>query len=408
MKRFLQTYRLHGLMILLTVFVWGNAFLPVQAQNAGDSTTVHRRYLHRLGLEMRAGHIFHSHAFLRGNEAFGNPMRHHWSGHLRYSFQLHPHSPAASTYLNAYQGIGVARFDFRNAQETGSPIALYLFQGGDLWRPWPTLSLRYEWNFGLAMGWKYHNEQNPTNLVIGSKLNAYLNFGLHFNWALSPLLDLTAGASLTHFSNGNTQYPNSGLNTAEGRIGLAYNFNRRAEDLRPASRPQLPAFVQHISYDLLLFGSWRRKIVAADGGEMLAPGVYPVAGFSLAPMYELAYKWRVGVGLDGVYDHSANLRPSDSDPDAVEQPAPGRQLALGLSARAELVMPYLSVSFGLGGNVIHGGGDLKAFYQILALKLEVTRNLYLNIGYNLKNFHEPNYLMLGLGYRFHHFRPRLW
>ena len=60
------------------------------------------------------------------------------------------------------------------------------------------------------------------------------------------------------------------------------------------------------------------------------------------------------------------------------------------------------------GNVLHGGGDMKSFYQILALKIDVTRNSYLHIGYNLREFHEPNYLMLGIGYRFNNKRPKLF
>jgi hypothetical protein len=58
--------------------------------------------------------------------------------------------------------------------------------------------------------------------------------------------------------------------------------------------------------------------------------------------------------------------------------------------------------------VLHGGGDMKSFYQILALKIDVTRNSYLHIGYNLREFHEPNYLMLGIGYRFNNKRPKLF
>ena len=49
---------------------------------------------------------------------------------------------------------------------------------------------------------------------------------------------------------------------------------------------------------------------------------------------------------------------------------------------------------------------MKSFYQILALKIDVTRNSYLHIGYNLREFHEPNYLMLGIGYRFNNKRPQ--
>lgn len=124
-------------------------------------------------------------------------------------------------------------------------------------------------------------------------------------------------------------------------------------------------------------------------------------------MYNFGYNFRAGVSVDGVYDESANIYadPSSSSTEQFYRPPLSYQLALGLSARAEYVMPYFTVGIGLGGNVIHRGGDLKGLYQVLALKIEVTRSSFIHIGYNLQNFHTPNYLMLGIGYRFHNKYP---
>ena len=54
-----------------------------------------------------------------------------------------------------------------------------------------------------------------------------------------------------------------------------------------------------------------------------------------------------------------------------------------------------------------GRGDLRGLYQILALKIGITRSTFLHIGYNLQNFQTPNYLMLGLGFRFHNKYPKV-
>ncbi len=168
----------------------------------------------------------------------------------------------------------------------------------------------------------------------------------------------------------------------------------------------VPKFPRHISYDLVLFGSWRRKGVTIGEGQMVAsPETYPVLGFNFAPMYNFGYKFRAGISLDGVYDGSANVYSPDGYGDELLKPSAGKQLALGVSGRAEYVMPYFTVGIGLGTNVIHAGGDLKSFYQILALKIEVTRNSFLHIGYNLQDFHDPNYLMLGFGFRFNNKYP---
>ena len=123
-------------------------------------------------------------------------------------------------------------------------------------------------------------------------------------------------------------------------------------------------------------------------------------------MYNLGYKFRLGISLDGVYDGSANVY-ADQYGNEFFKPSFRHQLALGLSGRAEYVMPYFTVGLGVGTNVLHGGGDWNGCYQVLALKIDVMRNSFLHIGYNLQDFHNPNYLMLGLGFRFHNRSPRV-
>ena len=340
------------------------------------------------------------------------------SAHLKYSFQLQPGTAADRVYGSSYQGMGVGYFDFGNRREMGTPVALYAFQGARIARFTPRLSLNYEWGFGASFGWKpYDYLANANNTVIGTKVNAYLNAGIHLNWILSPRFDLNIGAAAVHFSNGNTQYPNTGLNTVDFKIGVVYNFNRDIDKaLQPSQQIPVPSFPRHVSYDLTLFGSWRRKAIDVPGGQVPAPDKYAVAGFCFAPMYNFGYKFRAGVSLDGVYDASANIYAKDyitpldggNEEDAFGIPPLRKQLSLGVSARGEWVMPYFTVGIGFGANILHGGGDLQSFYQILALKIDMTRDTFLHIGYNLKDFHEPNYLMLGIGYRFNNKRPHLY
>lgn len=371
------------------------------------------RFIHRLGAEFRPGYIIPTHDFLRGGNEGMRPVRHSFSTHLRYAFQSGSNTPAGQIYGGAYQGAGFAGYFFGEHGRVGNPVALYLFQGARIARLSPQLSFNYEWNFGLSFGWKpYNADYNPDNRIIGSKANAYLNTNFYFSRTLSPRVDITAGIAFTHFSNGNTEFPNAGLNTAGVKVGVAYYFNRPGS-IQPASlfRPRVPEFPRHVSYDLVLFGSWRRKGVGVgtESKQIASPETYPVSGFSFAPMYNLGYKLRVGISADGVYDSSANVYVPDyimGTPPEFKKPAAVRQLALGLSARAEYVMPYFTVGFGLGANVLHGGGDLRGCYQILALKIATTRNSFIHIGYNLQNFHTPNYLMLGVGFRFHNLYPQ--
>ena len=364
-----------------------------------------RQLFHRFGVETRPEYIFPTNSFLNGYNENGEPIRTSFSTHLKYSFQFHPHSVPGRIYREAYQGIGLARYTFGDKRHLGNPVALYLFQGARIQRFNSRLSLNYEWNFGLSFGWKpYDYENNYYNVMIGSKVNAYINVDLYLNWMLSRRFDLTSGLTLTHFSNGNTKYPNAGLNTSGLSLGLVYNFNREDSFRANSSyQPPIPEFHPHLSYDLVLFGSWRRKGVAFEDEQVASPEAYLVLGFNFAPMYNFGYKFRGGVSVDGIYDGSANVYTEDYIAGTRQEffkPSLSKQLALGISGRAEYVMPYFTVGLGMGVNVLHRGGDLKAFYQIVALKIDITRKSFVHIGYSLKDFHDPNFLMLGFGFRF--------
>lgn len=414
MEKDKRTWKLLPLIMGAMLLWFGTLYAQTKAagdypHNAPDRASFAKRFIHRLEVEGRTGYIFPTNPFLKGENSLMRRMETAYAGHLKYSFQLRPHTAASQAYIGAYQGIGLGCFNFGNRQELGNPLAVYLFQGGSIARLSRRLSLNYEWNFGVSWGWKPYDEaDNPLNKVIGSPANAYLNVNLYLNWALSPLLDFTLGVSGNHFSNGNTRYPNSGLNTTGCKIGLIYNFNRKADETAGLrTHPAVPPFPRHVSYDLTLFGSWRKKAVNVPGGQVPAPDTYPVFGFGLAPMYNFGYKFRAGVSLDGIYDGSANIRTCD-DTEEFLMPRADKRLALGLSARGELVMPCFTVGIGLGANVLHGGGDMNTSYQILALKIDAWRNSYLHIGYSLSAFHAPNCLMLGIGYRFNNKRPILF
>lgn len=362
------------------------------------------RFIHRVGFEARPEYVLPSNSLLKGKYYY-KAIEQAFSAHLRYSFQFLPNSCADQLYGGAYQGIGLSYYTFGEKDLLGNPVALYLYQGARIARFNPRLSLNYEWNFGVSFGWNpYDPNQNPENIIISSKANAYLNLNFYMNWALSHQFDLTAGAAISHFSNGNTKLPNAGLNTTGLKIGLVYNFNRPKNFLsQPAQKRPVPEFERHVSYDLVLFGSWRRKVFGESDESIVLSDAYTVLGFNFAPMYNLNHRFRVGASLDGVYDGSANIYTADyiiGTEQPFYRPAASKQMALGISGRAEYVMPYFTIGVGVGTNVLHRGGDLKAFYQIASLKIDATRNSFIHIGYSLHDFHNPNFLMLGIGYRF--------
>lgn len=404
-----------------------SGLFPAAAQtganaNTSDSTSYSppsRKIIHQIGIEARPAYVIREGTMPRAGYELWDPEGDSFSAHLRYSFQFNPNTLAGRIYAGAYQGIGMGWYSFADRGVLGSPMAVYLFQGAHIARISNRLSFDYEWNFGISAPWKHYDPvKNNINWVIGSKVNAYINASFFFNCMVTPQLSAAAGLTLTHFSNGNTKFPNAGLNSVGAKIGLTYNFNRDSDAfLRAGYRLGIPPFPKHVSYDLVFFGSWRKRGVLMGEETYILPDAYAVLGFSFAPMYNFNHNLRAGVALDGFYDSSANLIFDDyivplGESYSGEFPfiSPGfnKQIALGLSGRVEFVMPYFTIGLGVGTNVLHSGGNMKSVYQILSLKIELSRCSFVHIGYSLHNFSEPNFLMLGLGFRFNNKSPGLY
>lgn len=385
------------------------AFLTVQAY-AKSHDSIPERIIHSIEFDARPAYIFPTNPFFKGFDGERNPNRNALSGHLKYGFKFGPDTYFGQQYPHAVQGIGIGYNTFFNTAEIGNPLAVYVFQTSRIVSLAPNLSLDYEWNFGASFGWKKYDAQtNPWNIVVGSKINAYMAINILLNWQINSRTSLKAGIGAAHYSNGNTNYPNSGVNTLNGSIGITRFFGPAQTDSPATCRKTKEKPAPHVSYDLIVYGSTKRKGIYPEGlNPMLVPGSFAVAGINVNPLYNFTKYFRAGLSLDMQYDESANIinhianKSVPSDPSELKfyRPPFIEQFSAGLSARAEFIMPIFSINLGIGRNFIGKGKDLDAFYQILALKTDITKNFFLHVGYQLYKFKEPNSLMLGVGIRF--------
>ena len=391
--------------IIVTVL----SVLCVRASASNDSTTV----AHRIEFSLRGAYVLPSNNIVKGGNSFDSKVRSAFSGSAEYSFSFAPSSHYGRYYPYAYQGGGIGVTAFSSSKVTGNPVNIYVLQGSRIASFSGRLSLDYEWNFGVSAGWKKISNPNAMSSDeingFGSHFNAYINLGFKLNYELTDRMSLTAGVDLSHFSNGNTDYPNPGVNVLWGRVGLLWKLG----DIQAQRRADWSGYAPHISYDLTAYGAWRKNIFDAyysmpDLGEQLRviPGHFGVGGFNFNPLWHFNPVFAAGAALDFQYDQSANLSPYYGPSTPVDAPRFYRQpfshrVMAGLSVRAELQMPVFSVNIGIGHSLYApGGDDLRGWYQLFTLKTFVTRNLFVSTGYRLVRFHTPGNLMLGLGWRF--------
>lgn len=359
----------------------------------------------RVGVELSPAFVPPTNAFLRGENPDAKRINTSFSGDVRADFAFAPSTRQGMLYHGLYQGLGVGVNSFFASSLLGTPVSAYVYQGAPIVRFNDRLTLGYEWQFGAAFGWQHYDELTAAdNGAVSTSVTAHMGVSLKLYYKLSERWQLSVAAVGRHFSNGNTSWPNAGVNTLGGSIGVAYVFGNRGESTGPASRELIAdADRGRWFYDIMAYGAWRKHTVVVGGEAELCPGRFGVVGLQFAPMRTLNRFVAVGAALDMQWDEGAGLAPywvegSTGDNIHFYRPPFGRQLNVGLSAHAELTMPIFAVNVGLGYDFV-SPDDEKRFYQSLSLKTFVTDKLFLNVGYRLGSFKTPQNLMLGIGIR---------
>lgn len=384
-------------------------FLPLinvfAASELTDSMDVDNKIISHIGADVRGGYVFSSSGI---NDYMPRPeastLHSYTSFHAKYSFSFSSSTRLGALYPGAYQGVGASVTSFFGHSSIGTPVSVYAFQGAPVKRFSPRLSLGYEWNFGASFGWKSVSKESElnSNLVVGSKTNAVLNFGLLLDYKLNSLFTLRGGVEATHYSNGNTSLPNPGVNSLGLRLSVVYTPDGKSlpDEIKTPVAPLNEE--KGMAYDFLLYGAARKTFIESDGEKVPVPGHFGVAGLSFAPMYDVNRYFRAGVSADIQYNEGSNLKKHlvegtlQSSPKFYRQPFAECMMG-GLSARAEFVMPVFSINAGIGYNLI-GVKENRHLYQTLNLKVALVSSLWLNVGYRLHDFHRPDNLILGLGY----------
>lgn len=374
----------------------------------------------RASVNMRISHVFPATDFFRGENFHYKEIPTTYAPHFQLSFRFSENSKMGRLFPHAYQGIGVGlhRFPYgrqtrtgmgydpsidpyRNqGHELGSPVSVYLFQGSRIARLSQRLSLDYEWNFGASFGWQPYDEKwNYNNTVVGSRVNAYMNLGFMLNYRIAREWNLTAGIDLAHFSNGNTRYPNKGVNTMGLRIGIAHDFKPVDED----KKGENPVINKHLSWDIMAYAAARCYAFMIDDQPCILPGNYLVMGLSGGPMWNFSKYFRAGASIDAQFDDGANISRHFAYYDTDDRPRFYRpplceRLTVGMALHAEFRMNIFAINVSLGHSLL-GRYEQEGFYQTLALKTFLTPHFYLNTGYRLHSFREPNNLMMGVGVR---------
>lgn len=217
---------------------------------------------------------------LAGSVAFYN---------VRLGFQTQGAKEWQRLYNYPQIGIGLSH-NYLTKSFLGNPTSLYSFLNLPL-TSGSKLKLDLGMHLGLACGIHPFSEQNQQNIALGSKCAAYASLNLNASVRISQNIDLLLYAGGYHYSNGNTNKPNKGLNMLGTETGLRYtlqeSYTKRNTDPVTPKEPRS---------SILLFGALGWKKEATYSSQ------YRVGSLSAGYYRSINHKSRLSAGLDLFYD----------------------------------------------------------------------------------------------------------
>lgn len=305
----------------------------------------------------------------------------------------------ASRYNYPSYGIGFYSGFLSDAQVFGNPNAVYGFVSFPLSSPDSKNVFAIEPALGLTYKLKaYDSETNPINDAIGARMAVYfnLNFGFTYKWTRE--VDLLYGVDFTHFSNGSTYKPNSGLNLYGINVGLRYNYNKTeiAQNKDIYNDPILPArFKRPMRSAMDLTSSNAISIYIAGGlaqsDELMGTDVL-MGVFSGVIDYEHKFNEMHGInaGVDVLYDNRyRDRRASD-------------RLMPAVHAGYAFSMYKFDIKMQVGTYI--GGQKGKGnFFMRPSLRYHINKHLFAQIGLKTLDGGKADYIEYGIG-----FKPFSW
>jgi hypothetical protein len=210
-------------------------------------------------------------------------------------------------------GFGFSIASLGTPDRISRPMDVYTFFSWPFARLTEKVQLTSDFGMGVSWNWKaFHEERRTYTTVLGSNVNARIDWGFYLRYAVTPNTSLYTGLDFTHRSNGGMRQTNQGINVIGPSVALRRNLTHERS---PSAVPEIAPFQP--AWELVVSGTGGIKSLPdasrPAGGRTV--GVVNVgAGLQrhfyrygkLAAGSEVTYKGAGqmnGLGVYGGYEH---------------------------------------------------------------------------------------------------------
>lgn len=298
-------------------------------------------------------------------------------------------------------GLGLQQTWYPQTDELGSPMALYAIIESPIHK-WANSQLDWAFHFGLNMNWNpYDLENNPNNLIIGSKTTFYAHLGVIYHQNIGERFGLDASLGMTHGSNGAIKMPNAGINIFDPRIAITYDIQNEKPNLLSQKLSGFEGSNElSLSYGM---GSKQLDITNADSINQAKFGGqnFTVYNFVLLYHRQVSRLSRVGAGIDFTIDPADNANGQLYGDTNSTYPAPFNEKAkLAILLSYELCLDRLSLIIQPGFYFYRTTHDPKPFfYQRIGVRYQVYKGFYTGVSLRAVNFGQADWVEFTIGYK---------
>lgn len=292
-------------------------------------------------------------------------------------------------------GFGFSLASFRNGVEHARPVEAYGFFSWPFYSFSDRLDVTTDFGTGVSWNWKRVNDRDgSTDTVLGSNLNARIDWGFYLRYLMTPRQVLYTGIDFTHRSNGGVVQPDIGINTIGPKVMLQYNFGEFGFEV-PSTREARPPSGFKPSWDVMAGASGGLKNVV----EVTGPNDFASFDMTVSALRRFYPFGEIALGTDVVYDSSVDaVTAARLLPGPVDRGGPW---SLGTYAGYEHLIGRFSAFIHFGYNIARGLNDPDAprGYQRFGWRFQVTDRIFSTFDVRAIGGNRADALEAGVGYR---------